>query len=303
MTNTIPNVPRELLADLLGNDHDKRIMAERHLLAMLANAPSPAGEDGLEVVGHIDSDDDVSGSYAVFKNDCDLRDGTELVRLSDAQTIIDGLRGEVGAQRVKTCTALKERNDAREERDQQAQRIGELEGLLRSCLPALSDGGCAALANRIDAALSAVCGAAPNIATTSEHSSQPERAKVTELVELVRSKFPRIDPCQPVPLDEKAHCCEYTIYVERERLHRLIDAKLASLGVINLDYLPDDVVANAQNVRGYLIPSVDLTPLQLSLRYPDGHPNFTVKMWQSHPMNCTSSGYWDWVQLKLRYES
>lgn len=47
MTNeTIPNVPRELLADLLGNDHDKRIMAERHLLAMLANAPSPAGVDG-----------------------------------------------------------------------------------------------------------------------------------------------------------------------------------------------------------------------------------------------------------------
>jgi hypothetical protein len=50
-----------------------------------------------------------------------------------------------------------------------------------------------------------------------------------ELVELLRSKFPRIDPCQPVPVDEKAHCCEYTIYVERERLHRIIDAKLASL--------------------------------------------------------------------------
>lgn len=50
-----------------------------------------------------------------------------------------------------------------------------------------------------------------------------------ELVELLRSKFPRIDPCKPVPLDEKAHCCEYTIYVERERLHRIIDAKLASL--------------------------------------------------------------------------
>ena len=49
-----------------------------------------------------------------------------------------------------------------------------------------------------------------------------------ELVELLRSKFPRIDPCKPVPLDEKAHCCEYTIYVERERLHRMIDAKLAS---------------------------------------------------------------------------
>ena len=47
--NTIPNVPRELLADLLGNDHDKRIMAERHLLAMLANAPSPAGVDADHV--------------------------------------------------------------------------------------------------------------------------------------------------------------------------------------------------------------------------------------------------------------
>ena len=92
--NTIPNVPRELLADLLGNDHDKRIMAERHLLAMLANAPSPAGVDGLEVVGHIDSDDDVSGSYAVFKNDCDLRDGTELVRLSDAMRAIARIQDE-----------------------------------------------------------------------------------------------------------------------------------------------------------------------------------------------------------------
>ena len=50
-------------------------------------------------------------------------------------------------------------------------------------------------------------------------------------MELLRSKFPRIDPCQPVPLDEKAHCCEYTIYVERERLHRIIDAKMASLEV------------------------------------------------------------------------
>ena len=48
MTNTI-NVSRELLADLLGNDHDKRIMAERHLLAMLANAPSLVGVDGLDI--------------------------------------------------------------------------------------------------------------------------------------------------------------------------------------------------------------------------------------------------------------
>ena len=52
--NPIHSVPRELLADLLGNDHDKRIMAERHLLAMLANAPSPAGVDGLEGMAPID---------------------------------------------------------------------------------------------------------------------------------------------------------------------------------------------------------------------------------------------------------
>ena len=215
--NTINNVPCELLADLLGNDHDKRIMAERHLLAMLANTPSPAGVDGLVAV-------------KVWEADADWDDHELVVRLSDATAIIDGLRGEVADLRSMLATVSKAGLRVRTERDQHAKRIGELEGLLRSCLPALSDGGCAALANRIDAALSAVCGAAPNIAPTSEHSSQPERAKVTELVELVRSKFPRIDPCQPVPLDEKAHCCEYTIYVERERLHRLIDTKLASLG-------------------------------------------------------------------------
>ena len=222
MNNTINNVPRELLADLLGNDHDKRIMAERHLLAMLANAPSPAGVDGLEVyITDCATCVDVVPAKTVTD--------AKVVLAKDAQAIIDGLRGEVADLQSMLATVSKAGLRVRTERDQQAQRIGELEGLLRSCLPALSDGGCAALANRIDAALSAVCAAAPNIAPTSEHSSQPERAKVAELVELVRNKFPRIDPCQPVPLDEKAHCCEYTIYVERERLHRHIDAKLASL--------------------------------------------------------------------------
>ena len=86
----------------------------------------------------------------------------------------------VAAQRIKTCIALKERNDAREALTHPADQVAEPDA---------------------------------------------------ELVELLRSKFPRIDPCQPVPLDEKAHCCEYTIYVERERLHRIIDAKMASLEV------------------------------------------------------------------------
>ena len=232
MTNTINNVPRELLADLLGNDHDKRIMAERHLLAMLANAPSPAGVDVLEVIGWYTEDhlDDKSATtYSREVANRWLAKGWPVIGIaneSDAQAIIDGLQGEVADLQSMLATVSKAGLRVRTERDHQAKRIGELEGLLRHAQKQVPTGS--GLHMRIDAALSAVCAAAPNIAPTSEHSSQPERAKVTELVELVRNKFPRIDPCQPVPLDEKAHCCEYTIYVERERLHRLIDAKLAS---------------------------------------------------------------------------
>ena len=268
MTNTIPNVPRELLADLLGNDHDKRIMAERHLLAMLANAPSPAGVDGLAVssAGWFSlvmnaAAELETASYSITDPDAkrvaqsgadyyrSKAKSSQVVCLSDAQAIIDGLAAEnhqlrrelnLRQSQIKSSGRIAERAQRfavqlRTERDQQAQRIGELEGLLRDFayhtqrreMP--TESSLAEWADRIDAALSAVCAAAPNIAPTSEHSSQPERTKVAELVELVRSKFPRIDPCQPVPLDEKAHCCEYTIYVERERLHRIIDAKLASL--------------------------------------------------------------------------
>lgn len=177
-------IDRELLADLLGNDHDKRIMAERHLLAMLANAPSPAGVDGLEVVAFL-----IGGEPSLTQ--CPVRGvvNDPLCRLSSAQAIIDGLRGEVGAQRIKTCTALKERNDAREERDS-FQRVGiramEERDHLAQCLK-FARTTMAVVANnanlrgveyrslvtevkRIDAALSAVCAASPNIAPTSEHN-------------------------------------------------------------------------------------------------------------------------------------
>ena len=139
MTNTINNVPRELLADLLGNDHDKRIMAERHLLAMLANAPSPAGVDGLkryEVFPYLDDE--------VAEIDiCESDDGS-FVKYEDAQAIIDGLRGEnhqrqrelrLRQSQIESSGRIAERAQRfavqlRTERDQQAQRIGELEGLL-----------------------------------------------------------------------------------------------------------------------------------------------------------------------------
>ena len=91
------------------------------------SAPSPAGVDGLNT-------DRNAAFKACPESGCDW--GSFYLgwkaRGEVEQAIIDGLRGEVGAQRIKTCTALKERNDAREERDQQAQRIGELEGLLRA---------------------------------------------------------------------------------------------------------------------------------------------------------------------------
>lgn len=139
MTNTINNVPRELLADLLGNDHDKRIMAERHLLAMLANAPSPAGVDGCKC----------SMSISMLGDGCRHCQPQEYIdrlgemldeersELSDAQAIIDGLLGEV--ERSKQFAAGHVLANGRisaslhaveAERDQQAQRIGELEGLL-----------------------------------------------------------------------------------------------------------------------------------------------------------------------------
>ena len=84
--NTINNVPRELLADLLGNDHDKRIMAERHLLAMLANAPSPAGVDGLACAAAL-----LLPALRQYMHN----DGTGLLAGYDLETteaIIDGLR-------------------------------------------------------------------------------------------------------------------------------------------------------------------------------------------------------------------
>lgn len=50
-----------------------------------------------------------------------------------------------------------------------------------------------------------------------------------KLAGLLREKFPRIDPENPYPLDEVEHHCEYTLYQERERLHREIDAALAEV--------------------------------------------------------------------------
>ena len=169
MNNTIPNVPRKLLERVLnagwGSETVNALDDLRDFLesasssanhvedvrAMVA-APSPAGVDGLNT-------DRNAAFKACPESGCDW--GSFYLgwkaRGEVEQAIIDGLRAEIGAQRVKTCIALKERNDAREERDQQAQRIGELEGLLRDCYPGcgLTARQTQSIRERIDAALAA----------------------------------------------------------------------------------------------------------------------------------------------------
>ena len=127
--------------------------------------------EGLEVVGWYRMDD--RKAITPYPSVCATwhKMGVKVgAAYSDsAHAIIDGLRGE--NERIRLNIA--EYNEAiacyQSERDQQAQRIGELEGLLRHAQKQVPTGS--GLHMRIDAALSAVCAAAPNIAPTSEHNS------------------------------------------------------------------------------------------------------------------------------------
>lgn len=146
-------------------------------------APSPAGVDGLEVVGWYRMDD--RKAITPYPSVCATwhKMGVKVgAAYSDsAHAIIDGLRGEVAR--------------LREERDS-FQRIGirqiehryQLAALLLEKFPRIDphhpitlsevDHCCEYVLHKdrerlhcaIDAALSAVCAAAPNIAPTSEHS-------------------------------------------------------------------------------------------------------------------------------------
>lgn len=181
MTNsTIHNVPRELLGRVLylmdnyiGTTHPE----EDEIRAILS-APSPAGVDGpvrnfktregydvwdklcaipkfgfligpsggvvkvADIGNWIDRDEAQS---VVDEAQCEVN----LLRheASDAQSIIDGLRGEVERlQRAEKNdaiaykAALERQDELRTERDKQAQRIGELEGLLRDSAELIKHG-------------------------------------------------------------------------------------------------------------------------------------------------------------------
>ena len=89
---------------------------------------------------------DPAGGYA--NDNARLR-----AELSDAQAIIDGLRGEVEVMTQHANNYSRMFEECAEERDQQAQRIGELEGLLRHAQKQVPTGS--GLHMRIDALLSA----------------------------------------------------------------------------------------------------------------------------------------------------
>lgn len=141
MNNAIPNVPRELLERLRSyipngdgyNSQYANDLADAAEAIERLSAPSPAGVDGWDVAGDI------------------------LEKLSAAQPIIDGLRGE--NERIRLNIA--EYNEAiacyQSERNQQAQRIGELASHLEFAVTVLTVAGLAgnAQVEAMRAALSA----------------------------------------------------------------------------------------------------------------------------------------------------
>ena len=147
MTNTIPNVPRELLAELQEHIDCHRDAVLWGKVCALLSDPSPAGVDGCKC----------SMSISMLGDGCrhcqpqEYIDrlgemlGEERSELSDAQAIIDGLRGGVAEERAKVAQLeegipriMEASYQFRQQRDQQAQRIGELEGLLREVAASLA---------------------------------------------------------------------------------------------------------------------------------------------------------------------
>lgn len=121
----------------------------------LLSAQSPAGVDGLEVVGwyRMDGRKDITPYPSVCATWHKMGVKVGAAYSDSAHAIIDGLRGEVAELRSMLATVSKAGLRVRTERDQQAQRIGELEGLLRHAQKQVPTGS--GLHMRIDAALSA----------------------------------------------------------------------------------------------------------------------------------------------------
>lgn len=134
-------------------------------VALAAKSLKAAGVDGLEVVATLLIDDptdqecgdwDIEVESKVAERMSEHGGGQhELCRLSDAQAIIDGLRGEVATLTAESELGLSHYVNMQQERDQHAKRIGELEGLLYEASGELRTDRQHGLRPRIDAALSA----------------------------------------------------------------------------------------------------------------------------------------------------
>ena len=143
MNNTINNVPRELMeraraAVAATNTSNWSSDLLRDIHAILS-APSPAGDGGLPEF--LTQELEAVGQEAVAKAVDDQCSSVPVLQavygeairkrvVDDAQAVIDGLRGEVADLLSMLATVSKAGLRVRTERDQQAQRIGELEGLL-----------------------------------------------------------------------------------------------------------------------------------------------------------------------------
>lgn len=168
--NTIPNVPFELLAELQEHIDCHRDAVLWGKVCDMLSAPSPAGVEGLEVVGvRVTSDgfgsyiaDSAMGMPATFPGE--VRE--PLCRLSSASSIIIGLQEKIerlqfslevaktdelsAAVYAETESIKHSLRDTEKERDQLAQRLGDMEQILRDLMP-----GCKGplMRQRIEAAL------------------------------------------------------------------------------------------------------------------------------------------------------
>ena len=135
MTNTIPNVPRELLENTLNKMSIVwQSTDEMDQLRALLSAQSPAGVDGLGNTAKL-----LLPALRQYMHN----DGSGLLAgydLETTQAIIDGLRGEVAELQSMITNLSRAGIRMRTERDQQAQRIGELEGLLRDSAELIKHG-------------------------------------------------------------------------------------------------------------------------------------------------------------------
>ena len=159
MTDTIPNVPRELLERVCSasdecRDNPMALFSAADELRALLSAPSPAGVDGLEVA--LSSEQilevferngfriELGASFSARGQIAQLLNAVgEIERLSDAQAIIDGLRGEVAELRRRANSHAERMIKMSDKEDQYAQRIGELASHLEFAVTMLTVAGLA----------------------------------------------------------------------------------------------------------------------------------------------------------------